>query len=136
MGNPVDLTFNRNPRDYVEAIPSVLLQDIGVDSLFIYLLMPTHRVAQVIESSGVTKERARIMAAEFVNIQAELAASLAPKFGKPVVGGSFATREDSYTRELQNRGVPMLPSPERAIRALAALHRYARARRDLSRSGG
>ncbi len=61
-------------------------------------------------------------------MQADLAASLAPKFGKPVVGGSFATREDPYTRELQNRGVPMLPSPERAIRALAALHRYARFR--------
>ncbi len=65
---------------------------------------------------------------EFVTVQADLAASLAPRFGKPVVGGSFSTREDSYTRELQNRGVPMLPSPERAIRALSALHRYARAK--------
>jgi acetate---CoA ligase (ADP-forming) subunit alpha len=128
MSNPVDLTFNRNPRDYVESIPSVLLQDKGVDSLFIYLLMPAHRIAQVLESTGETRERAAEMAMEFVRTQADLAAMLAPKFGKPVVGGSFVTREESYTRELQDRGVPMLPSPERAIRALAALHRYARAR--------
>jgi acyl-CoA synthetase (NDP forming) len=55
-------------------------------------------------------------------------ANLAPKFGKPVVGGSFATREDPFTRELEDRNIPMMPSPERAIKALAALRQYARFR--------
>ena len=128
MGNPVDLTFNRNPRDYVDGIPSALLKDSGVDGLFIYLLMPAHRVAQVMVRSGVTREKATEMATQFVKIQADLVANLAPKFGKPVVGGSFVTREDPFTRELEDRNIPMMPSPERAIKALAALRQYARFR--------
>ena len=130
-GNPVDLTFNRNPSDYVEGIPSILLKDIGVDGLFIYLLVPAHRVAQVMVRGGVAREKATEMATQFVKMQADLVANLAPKFGKPVVGGSFATREDPFTRELENRNIPMMPSPERAIKALAALRQYARFREGL-----
>jgi acetyl-CoA synthetase (ADP-forming) len=130
-GNPVDLTFNRNPGDYVNAIPSALLKDIGVDGLFIYLLMPAHRVAQVMVRGGVAREKAAEMATQFVKMQADLVANLAPKFGKPVVGGAFATREDPFTRELEDRNIPMMPSPERAIKALAALRQYARFREGL-----
>jgi len=131
MGNPVDLTFTRNPGDYSYAIPSVLLQDEAVDSLFIYLLLPTHRVTQVIESMGSSPEDAAAVTAEFLGGQADLVASLTPESGKPVVGGSFCTREDPFIRELQNKSFPVLPSPERAVKALAALHKYARAREAL-----
>lgn len=131
MGNPVDLTFNRNPNDYAQSIPAVLLGDSGVDSLFIYLLLPSHRVAQVITSLGASPEQAANMASDFVKAQASLVLSLTPRFGKPVVGGSYCMREDQFIRELQDRGLPVLPSPERAVKALAALSRYARAREAL-----
>ncbi len=43
-----------------------------MDSLFIYLLMPAHRVAQVLESTGETRERAAEMAEEFVTSASRL----------------------------------------------------------------
>jgi acetate---CoA ligase (ADP-forming) subunit alpha len=136
MRNPVDLTFYRNPEDYTETIPATLLDDSGVDSLFMYLLLPSHRVAQVIRTLGATPEEAVKMAYDFVKGQASLVVSLTSRFGKPIVGGSYCMREDQFTREIQDMGVPVLPSPERAVKALAALSRYGHAREALLSESG
>jgi acetate---CoA ligase (ADP-forming) subunit alpha len=128
IGNPVDLTFNRTPSDYTEAMPRILLQDPAVDSLFMYLLIPIQRVAKAMQAMGANAGNAAGMAEDFINDQCAVVAQLSARSGKPVVGASFCTRDEPFVRELQDSGVPVLPSPERAIKALAALVKYARMR--------
>lgn len=128
IGNPVDLTFNRTPSDYTEAMPKILLQDPNVDNLFIYLLIPIQRVAKALQAMGAKPGKATAMAEDFIDDQCAVVAELSASYGKPVVGASFCTRDEPFVRELQDSGVPVLPSPERAIKALAALVKYARIR--------
>jgi len=125
IGNPVDLTFNRNPSDYTEAMPRILLQDPNVHNLFMYLLIPIQRVSTAFQAMGAKAGKAASMAEDFIDDQCAVVAKLSARYGKPVVGASFCTRDEPFVRELQDSGVPVLPSPERAIKALAALVKYA-----------
>jgi acyl-CoA synthetase (NDP forming) len=128
IGNPVDLTFNKDPNDYTKTMPSILLQDDNVDSLFMYLLIPVGRVMQALAATGADHEQATILADQFLDSQCRAVVGLSGKFGKPVAGGSFSTRNEPFIRKLQDAGFPVLTSPERAVRALAAMSRYARVR--------
>jgi len=136
VANPVDLTFNRNPSDYTDTIPRIILQDPHVDSLFIYLLFPTERVVRAFEAMTSDPERAEALADQFIQTQCDSVAKLAPTSGKPVVGGSFCPRSERFIRGFQDGGVPVLSSPERAVRALGALSRYAGVRRALVEESG
>jgi len=112
-------------------MPKALLRDPGVDSLFIYLLMSWERVVKSIRALTKDPENAHKLAEDFIKGQASTVAALSPTFGKPVVGAAFARRSELFVRELHERGVPVLPSPERAVKALAALSRYAAMKRAL-----
>lgn len=127
--NPVDLTFNRNPSDYTKAMPQALLKDPGVDGLFMYLLMPVGRVVKTILATGADPENAARMADIYVDGQCSPLADFSTTFGKPLVGASFCPRTEPFVSKLQDKGVPVLPSPERAVKALGALVTYARARK-------
>jgi len=131
--NPVDMTFARNYNDYLEKLPRILLSDKGVDALFVYLLMPHKRVMRsVIDSLMDKPENSSAIADNFFIGQAAAVAGLSREFGKPVVGASFHTRSELFIREVQDRGLPVLSSPERATRALGALARYSRFRQDMA----
>ncbi len=130
--NPVDLTFSKNPSDYMEILPKVLLKDDQVDLLFIYCLMPQHRVMTVVLGSGMASISASEFAENYIIDQSVAAASAARDSGKPVAGGSFCERSELFVKELQDHGLPVLPSPERAVTALGALYRYANWRKIFS----
>jgi len=55
----------------------------------------------------------------------EAFAQLPEKFGKPVIASSFNEREDDAVAFVQDRRLPCYRAPERAVRAMAALCRYA-----------
>jgi acyl-CoA synthetase (NDP forming) len=130
--NPVDLTFNRDPNEYSKVLPGILLDDPGVDSLFMYLLMPAARVKQAALALGQDPAAAEDAAQEFLKQQASAIADLASRYDKPVVGASFSPITDLSVQILREAGVSVLPSPEAAMEALAALSRYARFRRRLA----
>ncbi len=129
--NPVDLTFSKNPGDYFGRLPQILLDDPAVAGLFIYCLIPDQRVIMSVISSQTPNDRAADLANEYIRGQCVILESLSEKYGKPVVGASYYSRSELFVRELHDRDFPLLPSPERAVRALGALVRYARTRQAL-----
>jgi acyl-CoA synthetase (NDP forming) len=52
-------------------------------------------------------------------------AELLRGFGKPVMGASFNGLQDMAIKILVEGGIPIYPSPERAVRAMAMLCEYA-----------
>jgi acyl-CoA synthetase (NDP forming) len=130
--NPVDLTFFKNYSDYMETLPRILLNDPNIDSLFLYCLIPRHRVFTVVLGSGLEVNNATEFVEQFIKDQCASTVTVGSETGKPFVGGSFCDRSELFVRELQDHGMPVLPSPERAVTALGSLNKYARWRRSFS----
>ena len=129
--NPVDLTFAKSYSDYMGKLPSLILADEAVDLLFLYCLIPQERVLDVVQGRINDPAQALALTEKYIKDQCQAAAQLAATYGKPVVGATFCTRSELFVRELQDRGFPCLPSPERAVNALAALARYSQNRKAL-----
>jgi acyl-CoA synthetase (NDP forming) len=131
MNNPVDLTFTKNPLDYFHAIPRVLLEGRETDGLMVYFLMPTRTVRSALESVGFSEDQVLEQGEKIIEDQSAAIAGLPGKYRKPVIGYSVRTRDDLFIAKLQDKGIPVLGSPERGARAMGALVRYARWCRDV-----
>ncbi len=104
LGNPVDLTASVSSDEFADTTGFVL----GLPQYDLGMVLPTH------QAPGMGYD------------VAERFAEVISESGKPcavcVIGNSeFATR---IHMEFMRRGIPSLPTPERAVRALAALARY------------
>ena len=124
IGNPLDITFSRDSLAYFSSLPACLLDADHFDILLIYLLLPKHMFRQAMESLGVAEDR---IAAETEKLIDELAAQIATlvrTYEKPVIGFSFHSQEEFFIKCLRARHVPVMQSPHRAARAVAALCRY------------
>jgi len=128
LDNPVDITFSRNPLDYYAEIPEALLAAETVDGVLLYCMIPTEHVERMVAGSGAEPDAVAAQAAGFIEQMARQLAQTAGAHDKPLVGFSFRDRGDVFLRATQELGVPVLPSPERAARALAGLVEYARMR--------
>ncbi len=73
----------------MEILPKVLLKDEQVDLLFIYILMPQHRVMTVVLGSGMASISASEFAENYIRDQSVAAASAARDSGKPVAEARF-----------------------------------------------
>ena len=124
FGNPIDLTFTRNPLDYYLKIPEILLESPACHSVLSYFLVPSKTVRQSLEQRGVSPDQAEAETEKLLDGLTQAIASLPEKHGKPYIGFSFRNRSDRFTCKLQDSGVPILPDPTRAARALAALDTY------------
>ncbi len=126
VNNPVDLTFNKNPLDYFARIPEALLQEPNCDGLLIYFLVPGRALERAMKSMGVADDQLKEQTGKLIQAQLESISRLIEANGKPLLGYSFRTRDDQVIRTLQDGGVCVLPSPERAARAMACLALYTR----------
>lgn len=82
--------------------------------------------------TGQSLEEAQQIVSEYVKGQSAIGATLSSESGKPVVGGTFCDRSELFVRELQDRGMTVLPSPERGVVGLGALYRYSKWRKIFS----
>ena len=109
FGNPVDITASATTDAFVRAARSVM----KLPSCDLLLLMPTHQAPAIDYDVG---ERLAGM----------LKGSATPT-AVAVIGEDPLARE--IHGEFMSKGIPSFPTPERAVRALAAAATYARLRR-------
>ncbi len=129
--NPVDLTFTKNPMEYFDNIPRILLEEPAADMLMIYFMAPKENIKRAMASMGIAEDQIPALSDELFDGQAQAMVTLGQKYGKPVVGFSFHSRTNPMLQKLQAYQVPALPSPERAARAMAALVEYAGIREEI-----
>ena len=132
--NPVDLTFSKNPMDFFSAIPEILLAEPQADGMLIYFLVPDDPIRRVLEQMDLSGESLKAEFKKIVDAQAEAILKLQKNSPKPVIGFSFRDRSDLFIDRLFRGGFPMLESPTRAARAMAALYRYAALKEKLLKS--
>jgi acetyl-CoA synthetase (ADP-forming) len=123
--NPVDFTFTKNLIDYFSIIPSLLLEENNADMLLMYLLMPIETVKSALEHLGIPEDQSVEKTGELLDEQSRSIAKALKTHNKPLVGYTYRSTQEDFIRSLMERGVPVFPSTERAVRALEALVMYA-----------
>ena len=131
LNNPIDTTYFRRLDDILLTIPKVLLEDRQIDGILMYFLFMADNFERLLE-----KAESPMLAslAEFENFVMNLCRRLADVIAthpKPLLGSSFQMRSERFIRDLEDLGIPILPSPERSARAMAALYRYTHMREAL-----
>jgi acyl-CoA synthetase (NDP forming) len=129
--NPVDLTFTKNPLEYYDNIPRILLEEPGADMLMVYFMAPKETIKRGMLSMGVADDQIPAMRDKLFDDQAGAMAALRKKYDKPIIGFSFHNRRNPMLQKLQAHLLPALPSPNRAARAMAALVEYAGFREEI-----
>jgi acyl-CoA synthetase (NDP forming) len=124
LNNPVDLTFSRDPLEYFSAIPQVLLEDPDTDGMLVYCFAPPKNMRRIMESQGLSPEDVDKLTEAVAEEIAKRSSGLAASLSKPVIGFTYQSTEMPIIRKLLESGLPVLPSPERGARAMAALVRY------------
>jgi len=133
--NPVDVTFSKNPLDFFDSIPRVLLEEDHADILLMYLLMPTESVARTLARLGVPKEDIERESGTLINRLCDGIEGFLEEYKKPIVGYTYRSFNDDFVRGLLARGMPVYPGPERAVRAIEALVRYYEIRKKIHPTG-
>jgi acyl-CoA synthetase (NDP forming) len=124
ISNPVDMTFSRNAQDLYSVIPQAILEDENADILLMYFLAQGRVMLRQIKAMGFSEEDARRTIRQLIDTQAESVINLMKASGKPVVGYTYRVTDDPLQQKLIAGGIPVFPSPERAVAAIRALAAY------------
>lgn len=133
--NPVDITVDNDLRAFFTKLPRAILARPEVDGLLFWgIIGPIHFRDKMDLADGLLTLPVDSMVqwleqtvADFVEIPQAL--------NKPILAGCFAGREDEAVRMIQDGGVPVFPTPERAVRAMAAMVEYSRIKRRFTKHG-
>ena len=122
--NPVDLTFHVDMTLMAQTLPEALLSSNEVDALLIHGIMDTGWADL---AYPVFKDIFKISREDFrksINANVEDLLEMPSRFQKPVIMSSFFGRKDRAARRLQDGGIPVFDSPEKAAAAMATLNTY------------
>ncbi len=123
--NPIDLTFSLDPGLLAETLPKLLLAEDGIDGLLMHGIQGSTFFADMQQFAGDLVSLDVEQMTRFTEARVGPLAEMASRFNKPVVTSSFFDRRDNLVRLLQDSGLPVLPTPEQAVSAMAALVRAA-----------
>ena len=125
--NPIDLTFTMNMTLlFFDTLPNLLLNRDFIHGMMVYGVFDTDIFVRQAEAAGSLDTSPMKAAAQMGDMFAASFAKMPAKYGKPIVGASFFTRNEyASIRRLQDSGIPFLPTPERAAAALWALRERA-----------
>ena len=135
--NPVDLTFGLGQGEMATTIPRRILESGEVDGVLIHGIMgSSYREAFF----RYFEDSLRVSLRDIERAQEEALVELAGipgDTGKPVICSSFMDRDqDDCTKSLQDKGIPVLATPEKAVRVMAALGCCGSQRKVRSGEGG
>lgn len=124
--NPVDLTMTLDTKPLMVDIPRLVYESNEADAILFYGLFGTRHAREKVESmKGLIDFPIPVEKMEgYMDSLCDELVKFASETGTPVLGSSFWGREDRPIAYLQDKGIPMYISPERATRSLAAMWRY------------
>ena len=124
INNPVDMTFSRNSSDLFSIIPQTLLKDENTDVLLIYFMAQGRMMVRQMKAMGLSEEQAERQNMTMLETQAGSVIRLRDAYSKPIVGYTYGFSPDPLQQILTVNGIPIFPSPERAVGAIKALTTY------------
>ena len=124
ISNPVDMTFSRNSQDLFSVIPQAILEDENTDILLMYFLAQGRMMVRQIKAMGFSEGDAARQISQMLETHAESVIKLMKASGKPIVGYTYRVTDDPLLQKLIAAGIPVFPSPERAVAAIRALATY------------
>lgn len=124
--NPVDMTFHMNVADLYEKVPRLLLESGEFDGVVMYGIFGSLLFRYIQSKLEVEIDYHVDDLAPLVIGLLDRFKDFPEEFGKPVIVSSFWGIEDDALAFLADSGIPVFPSPERAVRAMAALRHRGR----------
>lgn len=119
--NPVDMTFSMDFEMLHRKVPGAILQSGEVDGIVEYNTFGSYLFGVIQEELGDRLEFPIEKAKPVIIRVLEDFRELTREYGRPIVASSFWGREDEAITYLTDNGIPMYPTPERAVGAMAAL---------------
>ncbi|MBN1290149.1 MAG: CoA-binding protein [Actinobacteria bacterium] len=129
--NPVDMTFHLNFADLLKTVPEILFESGEIDGIVMYGIFGTHIFEVFRDGLGDLFKFPVEDARPIIRGLVEGFTRFPDDTGIPVIVSTFMGPEDEEIAFLRSNDIPVSPSPERAVNAMAALCRYAEYRRSL-----
>jgi len=127
LANPVDFTFINNWEGFFSRVPAIIAESGEVDVLLFYGLFGIDTFLHYRDHPTVAPSLDRTM----IRAALGMGDALKNKIGDalaglpiPVICSTFLDLNESLISHLVSRGIPFLPTPERAAKAAGALCRY------------
>ncbi|MBU1670634.1 MAG: CoA-binding protein [Actinobacteria bacterium] len=120
--NPVDITFHMNIKDIYDRLPRLLLESGEIDGIVMYGAFGSMLFRMMQEAMGERVQYPVERVAPIILEMVQRFTGLPGEYGMPIVMSSFWGRDDEALEYMSDHGIPVYPSPERAVMAMAALY--------------
>lgn len=122
--NPIDMTFFMDMETMYATVPRMLMESGEIDGIVMYGVFGSMLYRKIRSAMG---DRIRLPIDEVAPYAMDLLSRLKDlpgEFGKPLLVSSLWGKDDDALEFLVESGVPVYPTPERAVSAMAALYRW------------
>ncbi|NIA19164.1 MAG: CoA-binding protein [Xanthomonadaceae bacterium] len=123
--NPVDITMNYDVELIYKKLPELLLKLPEIDGLLFYGIFGSIHFQDKIAFTGSSAGNMLNPMKYLLEKTCDEFVKLPEKLKKPILCACFSGREDDAVVRIQDGGIPVYPTPERAARAMAVLWEYA-----------